>query len=133
VTFTLARPDRINEEAVSVELSGLLDPASAFGFATERWPTRSLLSQGIEAIALKPVVAARLGANSGLLVVYVDPSTAAFDAGLMPGDVIESINGKPVPSETSFYSSTPGATSTYSIVRKKQKLVVNVPAPEKKK
>ena len=32
-----------------------------------------LMSQGIETIALKPTVAARFGAGSGLLVVYVNP------------------------------------------------------------
>jgi C-terminal processing protease CtpA/Prc len=30
------------------------------------------------------------------MVVYVDPVTAAFEAGLQPGDVIQSINGKAV-------------------------------------
>jgi S1-C subfamily serine protease len=133
VTFTLARPDSLMEEAISVELSGLLDPAAAFGFPNLAWPSQSLLSQGIEAIALKPMVAARLGANSGLLVVYVDPSTAAFNAGLLPGDVIELINGKPASSEKLVESLPQQPTAIYSIVRKKQKILVTIPTPDKKK
>lgn len=132
VVFTLARPDRLAEEAVNVELSGLSDPAWAFGFPSGS-ATPSLLSHGIETIALRPVVAARLGANSGLLVVYVDPSTAAFDAGLQPGDVIESIDGKPLTSANAQLSSiSPAATRSFEIVRKKQKLVITVSQPEKK-
>jgi S1-C subfamily serine protease len=132
VTFTLARPDRVAEEAINVELSGLLSPG--FNFTSGPATTASLMSQGIETVALKPAVAARFGASSGLLIVYVDPSTAAFDAGLLPGDVIESIDGKAVPSSDSVASTafTAGETSSFEIVRKKKKLVVNVNMPEKK-
>lgn len=133
VTFTLARPHQIHEEAISVELSGWLNPAFGFGFNKDRMPGSALITQGIETIGLKPGVAARLGANSGLLVVYVDPSSAAFEAGLLPGDVIESINGKPLLSESLVLPSPTGAASTYSVVRQKNKLTVIVPAPEQKK
>ncbi len=58
---------------------------------------QSLLEQhGIETIALRPLVATQLGTNAGLLVVYVEPNTPAFAAGLQPGDVIQSIDGKAV-------------------------------------
>jgi S1-C subfamily serine protease len=61
-------------------------------------------------------------------VVYVDPVTAAFEAGLEPGDVIQSINGKPI----SAFATTPQVdTYTFDIVRKKQKRVVTVPAKKK--
>jgi S1-C subfamily serine protease len=134
VVFTLARPDRLNEEAVHVELSSLLDPSSAFRWTPGVATTLPLLSQGIETIALKAAVAARLGASSGLLVVYVDPATPAFEAGLQPGDVIESINGKRIEAGVTFpvaSTFTSGKTSI-EIVRKKQKLVVTVNALYKK-
>ena len=133
VTFTLARPNQIHEEAISVELSGWLDPAFGFGFNKDGLPGRSLITQGIETIGLRPGFAARLGANSGLLVVYVDPSSAAFEAGLLPGDVIESINGKSLLSDDLVLPNPSGSASTYSVVRKKNKLTVIVPAPEQKK
>jgi len=133
VTFTLARPNRVAEEAVRVELSGVLDPNFAFSFGSRPATTSSLISQGIETIALRPAVAIRLGASAGLLVVYVDPSTPAFEAGLQPGDVIEAIDGKSVASGESspvtFFMS--GPKSNLAIVRKKQKLVVTVVLPKK--
>jgi S1-C subfamily serine protease len=134
VVFTLVGPDRLKEEAVNVELSSLRDPSAAFKWAPDVPTTLPLLSQGIETIALKAPLAERFGANSGLLVVYVDPSTPAFDAGLQPGDVIESINGKKieagvnVPMASTFISDF----TKFEIVRKKQKLVVTVKPPEKK-
>jgi len=87
-----------------------------------------LIDQGIETIALKPLVASQLGTTPGLLVVYVDPVTAAFEAGLEPGDVIQTINGKPV----SAFRTTPNSDLyTFEVVRKKQKRVVKVPAKKK--
>lgn len=126
VEFTVARPDRPAEEPLNVKLSGMLD--RSFNF---KWHPRftspkgfSLIDQGIETIALQPFVASQLGTTAGLLVVYVDPVTAAFEAGLEPGDVIQSINGKPV----SVFRLTPQTDSyTFEVVRKKQKVVVRVP------
>jgi S1-C subfamily serine protease len=96
-----------------------------------RWPSPrgfSLIDQGIETIVLKPLVAAQLGTTAGLLVVYVDPVTAAFEAGLEPGDVIQTINGKRI----SAFRTTPHLdTYTFEVVRKKQKRVVTIPAKKK--
>ena len=129
VEFTVVRPDRPVEEALNVKLSGMLDQSFRF-----RWPrfapTRgfSLIDQGIETIVLKPMVASQLGTTAGLLIVYVDPVTAAFDAGLEPGDVIQTINGKPV---SAFRTGFNADSYTFEIVRKKQKRVVKVPAKKK--
>lgn len=130
VEFTVARPDRLAEEALNVKLSAMLDRSFNFN-----WRPRfsspnafSLMNHGIETIALKPLVAAQLGTTAGLLVVYVDPVTAAFEAGLEPGDVIQTINGIPA----STFRATPQAHSyTFEVVRKKQKLVVKVPAKKR--
>jgi serine protease Do len=126
VEFTVARPDRQMEEALNVKLSGMLD--SSFSFNLRNWPAStkkfSLIDQGIETIVLKPFVAAQLGTIAGLLVVYVDPVTAAFEAGLEPGDVIQSINGRPV---STFKAAIQPASFKFEIVRNKEKLVVTVP------
>jgi S1-C subfamily serine protease len=130
VRFTVARPDRPSEEPLSVKLSGMLDPAFSFNFRN-RFATRkgfSLIEQGIETIALKAPVALQLGTTAGLLVVYVEPSTAASEAGLQPGDVIQSIDGKPA---SLFKPTTQTASFTFEIVRKKEKLVVILPAKKK--
>jgi len=130
VSFTVARPDRPVIEALNVKLSGTLDQTFNFTWRP-RFPSTgwvSLIDQGIETIALKPPVASQLGTTAGLLVVYVDPVTAAFEAGLEPGDVIQTINGKPV----SAFRTTPKADSyTFEIVRKKQKRVVTIAAKKK--
>jgi len=105
----------------------MLEPSFSFNLRNRLSPPNgfSLLDQGIETIALRPSVAIQLGTTAGLLVVYVDPVTAAFEAGLQPGDVIQSINGKPV---SVFKTDPKPATYTFEVVRKKEKLVVTIPA-----
>jgi S1-C subfamily serine protease len=137
VLFTVARPDRPLAEPLSVKLSGMLDPGLSFNFRTRLAGTKgfSLIDQGIETIALKPPVASQLGTTAGLLVVYVEPLTAASEAGLQPGDVIQAIDGKPVSSLSRpyFLPKTQAASFTFEIVRKKEKLVIDIANPAKKK
>ena len=135
VEFTVARPDRKAEELVRVVLSASprRPPAPPRPAATTK--TRWLAAQGIETVALRPVVAARFGSSPGLLVVYVEPASPAFEAGIQPGDVIETIdgrsalaNGRPV---VAGASAPP--PSTFEIVRKKQKLVIAIAKPAQNK
>ena len=130
VEFTVARPDRPVEEALNVKLSGMLDRSFSFNWRPRFTSPKgfSLIDQGIETMVLKPLVASQLGTNAGLLVVYVDPVTAAFEAGLEPGDVIQSINGKRA---LAFNPTTQPASFTFEIVRKKDKRVVTIPARKK--
>jgi len=93
--------------------------------------TASLLANGMETIALLPKVAARFGSAGGLLVVYVEPATAAFKAGLRVGDVIESINGRQVTTSQPINLNEPGANYSFAVVRNKQKMVVSFVAKEK--
>ncbi len=86
----------------------------------------ALMSQGIETIALTPRVALRFGATGGLLVVYVEPSMAAFKAGLRSGDVIEAIDGRKVSLHPRGLASAPGGSYSLDVVRKKQKLMVKI-------
>ncbi len=146
VQFTVARPDKPAPEAVELTLSEFPNQ-----FYRLKWPdvqppkvttrveqlfkpgafsgsliSNSLMSQGIETIGLLPPVASRFGANGGLLVIYVDPATAAFNAGLRPGDVIERIDGHEVssPGIANAFSHKPGASYSFSVVRNKEKVVV---------
>jgi serine protease Do len=131
VQFTVARPDRPAEEALNVKLSGSLGPWANFSFRNRLLQPKgwSLLEYGIETIALKPGVATQLGTTAGLLVVYVEPSTAAFEAGLKAGDVIQSIDGTPVPS---LNRDVPLKTvSTLEVVRKQEKLTITLAKPAK--
>jgi S1-C subfamily serine protease len=130
VEFTVARFDRPVVEALNVKLSGMLDQSFRFNWRTPfpGAPGFSLIDQGIETIALKPLVASQLGTTAGLLIVYVDPVTAAFEAGLEPGDVIQTINGKPV---AAFRTAPKSESYTFEIVRKKQKRVITVAAKKR--
>jgi S1-C subfamily serine protease len=150
VYFTIARPGKIAPEDVEITLSESPDPLFEWrmkGPATTQLTPgtsltmpgtffkslpRSLIAQGIETIGLTPQVASRFGATGGLLVVYVQPSTSAFKAGLRSGDLIEAIDGKRISatSEPVGPSTKPVASYLFSIVRNKEKLVITV-APQK--
>lgn len=136
VSFTLMRPGGTTQESVDVRLSGLMDPNYTFKERRRMAGTRGvpLIEQGIEMIELKAAVAARLGASAGLLVVFVAPDSPALAAGLLPGDVIELINGRPAVSMTRLRMFPAQTTPSYNlaIVRKKQKLNVTLKNPEKK-
>jgi serine protease Do len=123
VEFTVARPDRPAAEPLNVKLSGMLEQSFNFNFRNRFAIARggSLLAQGIETVALRPPVASQLGTTAGLLVVYVEPFTAASDAGLQAGDVIQSINGKPV---SAFKATTQPASLTFEVVRNREKVTV---------
>ena len=136
VSFTVARPDQVVEQALKVKLSGMSNPGRSFSFPVRKRGSGrfSLVNHGIETIALRPRVAQQLGTTSGLLVVYVEPASAAFEAGLKPGDVIQSINGKSVsPLRLPFLSATNSAPFTFEIVRNKERRTVTVTNPAKKK
>ncbi|HZI60213.1 MAG TPA: PDZ domain-containing protein [Pyrinomonadaceae bacterium] len=137
VSFTVARPDRAFAEALEVKLSGVLDPARSFRARLRSRGTSdgfvALMDQGIETITLRAGVASQLGTTAGLLVVYVEPSTPAFEAGLKPGDVIKSINGEAVSRRPFLSPKNENATYTFEIVRNKEKRMVTVPVQPKKK
>ncbi|HEX5890846.1 MAG TPA: PDZ domain-containing protein [Pyrinomonadaceae bacterium] len=126
VRFTVARPSQQAEEALNVKLSGILDPAAGYGFRS-RFPLSkglSLLEQGAETITLRPAVANQLGTSAGLLVVYVEPSTPAAEAGLRAGDVIHLIDGKPISSFNRTTQLKP--PMTLEVMRAKEKLTVTL-------
>jgi S1-C subfamily serine protease len=156
VHFTVARPGKAAAEGIEITLSESPDPLFEWRLLDAPAPNlfspgvspplprtffnslaRSLIAQGIETIALKPQVAARFGANEGLLVIYVRPSTAAFKAGLRSGDLIEAIDGKRISANSESATSesvslfpNPVASYSFSVVRNKEKLVITV-APQK--
>ncbi|HKP45831.1 MAG TPA: PDZ domain-containing protein, partial [Pyrinomonadaceae bacterium] len=135
VNFTVARPGVPDFEAFKIKLAESPDPWFGYGFGSFTWPTfkplASGLMRGTQTIALKPKVALRLGANGGLLVVYVQPNTAAFAAGLRAGDVIESVNGEAVVTRSPAGLLDQKETTTIVVVRDKKRLTITVPAEKK--
>lgn len=144
VNFTVARPGQPVTEAVEVTMGNgpvgfygsTEDPTAKAEIEVERI-VRSfsgaanslagmLMSQGIETIALKPAVAMRFGATSGLLVVYVNPGTMAYKSGLRTGDVIEAINGRALLADTVKPLIDPNAPYSLNVVRNREKLTVKI-------
>ena len=136
VKFTVLRPDRKAEQLVNVVLSAsprkrLPAPRAVLTpLPKNRW----LATQGIETIAIRALVAARLGSTAGLLVVHVEPESPAFEAGLQPGDVIQSIDGRSAltPNGIMTLSTRRTAPVTFEIIRMKQKLVIALTKPAEK-
>ncbi|HEX8117342.1 MAG TPA: PDZ domain-containing protein, partial [Pyrinomonadaceae bacterium] len=94
--------------------------------------TTRLRTYGLHAIALSSRLssgAAPLGAEGGLLVVVVQPDSQAATSGLMPGDVIETVNGSPLwRFELRRLTSEPDAEpAVLGLVRGRERLSVNFP------
>ncbi|MEO8435943.1 MAG: PDZ domain-containing protein [Pyrinomonadaceae bacterium] len=104
VKFTVARPGRTAPEAITVKLTEVFNqtfkmeyqwPEFKAGQAAKPLPAPppfALAPLGIETLAFSPRAAARLRAQGGRFVVWVDPASIAFRSGVREGDVIENID-----------------------------------------
>lgn len=119
---------------VSVKMGEALNPARAMrlaeavsvgGQASSQLPP---IARGLETVTLSAKAAAHLGARGGLLVVFVDPESAAARSGLRVFDVIESVEGKPLGRASLFaaLSSANPQRLTLGIVREHQKVQVTL-------
>lgn len=90
---------------------------------------RRLKGYGLHSIGLSRHSAAPLGAQGGLLVVAVQPESPAAAAGLLPGDVIETVNGSHLwRSQLQRLAFGPeAAPAVFGLVRGGKRLSVNFP------
>jgi S1-C subfamily serine protease len=98
VKFTVMRPDTVGPFAISVKLGAVFDQPFNWQFEMPRVSTAQvgLESVGIETVPFSARAASQMAAKSGLLVVAIQPQTAAARSGLREGDLIESIDGRAV-------------------------------------
>jgi S1-C subfamily serine protease len=120
---------------VSVKMGEALNAARAMhlaegqvwgGFAMPRqFPS---IARGLETVPLSVKAAAQMGARPGLLVVFVDPESAAARAGLRVFDVIESVEGKPLGRSTLFEALPAGNPQKllFGIVREQRKITLTL-------
>jgi S1-C subfamily serine protease len=110
-------------------------PKAAPAIAAQAAPRTELFtSRGVEVIPLANAGATRLGARAGVLVVSVGVTSEAARAGLREGDVIESVNGQLLSSTTrTEMVFAPDVRLTLGVVRRGQKLSINLPAKEAKR
>jgi serine protease Do len=97
VKFTVERPKLKQSLSIEVKLGGAFQPVFEWQFEMPRVPrlTGGLKTLGIEAVTLSGKYISEWG-GSGVLVVGVEPESAAARAGLKERDVIEMINGRVV-------------------------------------
>lgn len=120
---------------VSVKMGEALNPAGAMRRAEviaqaavstgTRFPP---IARGVETASLSTNAAAHFGARGGLLVVFVEPESAAARAGLRVFDIIESVEGKPL-GRASLFQSLPRGNPRklqLGIVRDRQKLEITL-------
>ena len=89
---------------------------------------------GVEAQAVTPEIAASLGLHAGThgaLVAATQPNSPAAKAGLQPGDLVESVDAKPVTSPHDLASIVaavrPGGTAQVAILRDGAARTLSVP------
>lgn len=91
---------------------------------------------GIQLQAMNDAIARQVGAPDakGALVSRLDPQSAAYGAGLRPGDVIVAINGTNLESAQHFLKllgdSEVGSTATLTIIRDGRRATARVPVEQ---
>jgi S1-C subfamily serine protease len=130
VRFTVVRPTTQTPESVTVKLSQTLDSMFAPRMFSDRRQSllqvNPLIDQGIETVPLRPLLSPMGGAVRGLLVIHIQSTSAALGAGLLPGDVIEAIDGKQVGSLLSEKLQLSSLGYVLSVLRGKEKLQLTV-------
>ena len=126
VKFTVERPNVKSPFTLQVTLGGAFQPDFVWNFDWPEMPkikiNGGLKDLGVEAAPLSTKSASQFGIQ-GVLVVSVEPESAAGRAGLKEGDVIESIDGRTVGrgAWTYVFPFNKKEKHTFSVVRAKEK------------
>ena len=125
VKFTVERPNMKTPMTLEVKLGGAFQPEFEWKFEMPEMPKikiGGLEDLGVEAVPLSTKSATQWG-SQGVLVVSVEPESAAGRAGLKEGDVIESIDGRTVGrgAWTYVFTFNKKEKHTLSVVRAKER------------
>ncbi len=96
VQFLVRRPTSPAPLSIDVKLGGSFDQVFKYRFELPAMATNlsGLEGLGLETIAVSTKNLSQLGAESGLLVIAVEPESIAARSGMREGDVIQSIDGR---------------------------------------
>lgn len=127
-------PTKMQPYVASVKLGQSLDPVrkmrmtEAYSRLLPQQNRLPALARGVEALTLSVKAASHMGARGGMLVVFVDPESAAARAGLRVFDVIETVDGKPLGRATWSAALMGGNPQTLllGVVRDKRKIEVKI-------
>jgi S1-C subfamily serine protease len=95
VKFLVKRPDAADTWSVPVTLGSSYAPQFEWrAMPAPPLPFNGLQTWGIQSMTLGPRTASQFGMQSGLVVVMVQPQSMAAKAGILEGDILESIDGR---------------------------------------
>ncbi len=128
--FTVITPRLPTPRMVNVRLSSSSNPVLEMEAAEERASRVSnsdpFIASGIETLPMTVELASRFKATGGLFVVYVQLGTPAARAGVVAGDIIQSVDNQIVTGDN-FPQSLP-TKFTLEVVREGQRLAIQIDA-----
>jgi serine protease Do len=121
VQFTVKRPDVANPFEVPVKLGSTLTLDWNFRFADVANAAFGWRRWGMQMVELTDRAALAFGAQNGLVVLAVQPNSAAARSGIRVGDIVESIDGR-VMNRRAWSTNFEGQKRhTVSVVRDREK------------
>jgi S1-C subfamily serine protease len=119
----------------SLNTARAMKMAESYAFSYPGSESLPPIARGLETVTLSGKAATHLGARGGLLVVFVDPESAAARSGLRVFDVIESVEGKLL-GQTSWSAALPANNPqrlSLGIVRDRQKVEITIQQKDEQK
>ncbi|HEV3485174.1 MAG TPA: PDZ domain-containing protein, partial [Vicinamibacterales bacterium] len=127
VALTIVRDRR--EQSLSAKLGELASPARGASESDDRGTSRGAFGLQVEPLTREHARQLGVGAERGLVVGGVTPDSPAAKAGLRSGDVIETVDGKPVTSGEELrlaLEATPERPALVLVHRKDQTLFLTL-------
>lgn len=130
VVFSSSVAPLITRPAAAISIGTNRPSASAEPAPPKDRLTDSFLSSGVETKTLTSQLADNYGARGGLLVVSVQPQSAAFRAGLRSGDVIKAVNNQTLSGSHQPQNLKDTTALSLTVLRNNQKISITLPVAQ---